>query len=155
MAGLGSEPRGMFERRNALQKQKYPELDLATPNMVSQVDALRVGENRLPSLLTRETTKLAADIVRSKPPPLPNPNMYNPTTGGDLPPVGTEGRRPIVPEPADEGGGGGFLSGIAGGIGDVAGDVAGSFVSDTTGRVAGRVAGVSEDIASSVAGAVK
>ena len=105
MAGLGSEPRGMFERRNALQKQKYPELDLATPKMVSQVDALRVGENRLPSPLTRDTTKLAAEIIRSTPPPQPrpDPNMYNPTTGGDLPPVGTEGRRPVVPEPADDG----------------------------------------------------
>ena len=128
MAGLGSEPRGMFERRNALQKQKYPELDLATPKMVSQVDALRVGENRLPSLLTRETTKLAADIVRSKPPPL-------------------------APEPADEGGGGGWFSGIAGGIGDVAGgigdvagDVAGSFVSPTTERVAQGLGGAAQSL---------
>ncbi len=62
---MRSEPRQWYDRRNALQSQQYPELNWATPKMVSQVDALRVNRGQLPSQLTRDTTNLAAQIARS------------------------------------------------------------------------------------------
>lgn len=61
-----SEPRSWAERRAADQRQRYPELDLADPVMVSRVDARRVQRGELPSQMTQDTTKIAADIARAK-----------------------------------------------------------------------------------------
>ena len=73
---LSSEPRGWYEKRNALQKQQFPELNWATPKMVSQVDALRVNRGQLPSQLTRDTTQFAADIAQSRQRPPLSPPIY-------------------------------------------------------------------------------
>jgi hypothetical protein len=77
---MKSEPRGWYERRNALQRQKYPELDLATPKMVSQVDALRVNRGQLPSQLTLDTTSLARQLTPQSP---PQPPAEPPPQGGN------------------------------------------------------------------------
>jgi hypothetical protein len=61
-----SEPRSWYERRQADQRKRYPELDLADPVMVSSVDARRISRGELPSQMTQDTTRIAADIARAK-----------------------------------------------------------------------------------------
>lgn len=63
---MRSEPRRWYDQRFAAQMARYPELQWGTPRMVAQVDGLRSDEGRLPSRLTQDTTRLAANIVRDK-----------------------------------------------------------------------------------------
>ena len=80
---MRSEPRRWYDQRTGFQMGKYKELQWGTPRMVSQVDGLRSDEGRLPSQLTQDTTRLAADIVRSKP-PLPTAPAPADTGGAGL-----------------------------------------------------------------------
>ena len=77
---MKSEPRSYYEKRNAEQRKKYKELQWGSARQLSEIDGLRSDEGRLPSQLTRDTTRLAADIVRSKPPLPTAPAPAN--TGG-------------------------------------------------------------------------
>ena len=109
---MRSEPRQWFERRNALQSQQYPELNWATPKMVSQVDALRVNRGQLPSQLTLDTTSLARQLT---PPPRP------PDDG--LVPSRVSPKAVRVPPTSQ---GGNWLSGAVSGAGSFLSDAASS-----------------------------
>jgi hypothetical protein len=61
-----SEPRSWAERRQQEQETLFPELRLASPDMVSRVDGYRVQQGRAPSAMTMQTTALAAAIARAR-----------------------------------------------------------------------------------------
>jgi len=136
-----AEPRRWYDARNEEQKRLYPELNLATPDEVSQVDAYRIQRGELPSQMTIDTTATAATLARQRAgtdlAPQPLDNGYGP-----LGPMG-----PVAPTPSTgDPGLGSRLAGMAAGFGDRNISQAGAGESLAN---LGRVAGVGAELATS------
>lgn len=90
---VSSEPRSWAKDRRLAQADEYPELAWADPTTVARVDAYRVGQGRLPTQVTRDTTALAAAIARFREvdrsiPSQPSPRTINtPSAGAGFAPL--------------------------------------------------------------------